>query len=97
MTNAKILMVENEGAMVVHLRRLLRGWGYVPIAASSGEAVLQLAAEEYPDLALMDIQLPGGMDGWHPDSQRATCLLPASYSLPNGLHRRGAAGAAVAK
>lgn len=62
----KILIVEDDGTIVVRLEQLLQGWGYAVMTAESGEQALQLAAGEAPHLALMDIRLdagPGSLDG----------------------------------
>ncbi len=60
MKNTKILIVEDDGTIVVRLERLLRAWGYDVVSVGSGEAALQLADEHHPDLALMDIRLDEG-------------------------------------
>jgi CheY-like chemotaxis protein len=49
------------------LRRLveatLAGDEYAIIQASSGHEALAVAARERPDVVLLDIEMPGGMDG----------------------------------
>ena len=66
MQQTKILIVENDGTIIVRLEKLLRSWGYDVLLAGSGEIALPLAEEQTPDLALMDIRLgegAGEMDG----------------------------------
>ncbi len=63
MARYKILIVEDEGVISMHLETLLRKWGYETLATSFGEKVLDIVAEECPALALMDIRLAGAMDG----------------------------------
>ena len=64
MTNAQILVVEDEVIIAENIRAKLNGLGYaVSAAVSSGEEAIQKAAETHPDLVLMNIQLEGGMDG----------------------------------
>ena len=58
-----ILIVEDETLVAQHERDLLEGWGYRVFDVASGEEALQAAAELEPDLVLMDIGLPGEMDG----------------------------------
>jgi two-component system cell cycle sensor histidine kinase/response regulator CckA len=59
-----ILVVEDERIVAEDIRRSLETLGYAVIAVvSSGEEALQKAAEENPDLVLMDIVLKGDMDG----------------------------------
>jgi PAS domain S-box-containing protein len=64
MTNATILVVEDEGIVAMDLQHRLISMGYtVPALAASGQDALKKAAELRPDLVLMDIRLRGGMDG----------------------------------
>lgn len=64
MEKAKIMIVENEGIVVLDLRHRLRHMGYsVPAVAASGEEAIQKAIEVRPDLVLMDIRLKGAMNG----------------------------------
>jgi PAS domain S-box-containing protein len=61
---ATVLVVEDETIIALDVQASLTNLGYaVPAVATSGaEAVAQVAALR-PDLVLMDIHLPGGMDG----------------------------------
>lgn len=61
---AKILVVEDESIIATDLERTLGEMGHevVGIAATGAEA-LSKAASESPELVLMDIRLPGPMDG----------------------------------
>ncbi|OUL31608.1 response regulator [Nostoc sp. 106C] len=64
MTNAKILVVEDEAIVAKDLRNRLTRFGYmVPGVASSGQEAINKALEFCPDLVLMDIKLKGEMDG----------------------------------
>jgi CheY-like chemotaxis protein len=64
MTTAKILIVEDEGVVAMNLSRTVTGWGYlVTSVASTAERAIQSAADNPPDLVLMDIGLRGDMDG----------------------------------
>ncbi|MEE9221443.1 MAG: response regulator [candidate division NC10 bacterium] len=58
----KILIVEDNLDLLLLLHRVLRAEGYEVIMAVSGEEALG-RAEELPDLILMDIRLPGEIDG----------------------------------
>lgn len=58
----KILIVEDNLDLLSLLHRVLRAEGYEVIMAVSGEEALG-RAEELPDLILMDIRLPGEIDG----------------------------------
>jgi len=64
MTNAQILIVEDEGIIAKDIQNTLEGLGYAVLAiASSGKEAIKKAAEALPDLVLMDIVLEGHMDG----------------------------------
>ncbi len=64
MPKASILIVEDEPHMAEHLKLQLIDCGYhVEATAYSGEQAVELALKHPPDLVLMDIVLPGHMDG----------------------------------
>ena len=64
MENASILVVEDEVIVAKDLQNMLEDLGYtVPTTALSGEEAIQKVAELQPELALMDVVLPGNMDG----------------------------------
>ena len=59
-----ILIVEDEPVLALDLQARLTNLGYtVAGKASTGAAAIAAAGLNKPDLILMDIQLPGGMDG----------------------------------
>jgi PAS domain S-box-containing protein len=59
-----ILIVEDEVAIALVLEELLKNMGYgVAGVVHSGEEAVVMAKELTPDLILMDIVLPGEMDG----------------------------------
>ena len=65
---AKILLIEdNEMNRDMLERRLLRK-GFQVILAANGEEGIARAAEDSPDLILMDLSLPG-IDGWEATRQ----------------------------
>ena len=60
----KILIVEDESVNAKLLESRVKKFGYTPIGpALTGEAAIELALAENPDLVLMDIRLQGEMDG----------------------------------
>ncbi|MBZ5495707.1 MAG: PAS domain S-box protein [Acidobacteriia bacterium] len=64
MTKAKILIVEDDSVVGVYIQKCLEKAGFVVVAVvSSAEQAVAAARSETPDLALMDITLPGDMDG----------------------------------
>jgi PAS domain S-box-containing protein len=61
---AKILVVDDEATIATQLEERLNHLGYeVAGCASSGEEAVKLAKKMKPDLVLMDIVMPGRMDG----------------------------------
>src|SRR5437763_1945970 len=58
MTKPSILVAEDEGALVTLLRYNLEREGYRVLEARDGEEALLVAAEEQPDLVVLDWMLP---------------------------------------
>ena len=58
----KVLIIEDNETNMYLMKYILRKRGCTVIGKRSGEAGIQSALHENPDLILMDIQLPG-MDG----------------------------------
>ena len=61
MTMSSVLVVDDDPAIVELVQTALEDEGYEVYAAVNGEA-LQLAAEQHPDVILLDIMMPI-MDG----------------------------------
>ena len=60
----KVLVVEGEPIIALHLEHKLEELGYEVVGiAVSGEAAVAIALDRRPDLVLMDIHLQGAMDG----------------------------------
>jgi two-component system alkaline phosphatase synthesis response regulator PhoP len=59
----RILVVDDEREIVRGLQDNLRFEGYETLAATSGEEALALAAQQAPDLVILDIMMPR-MSGW---------------------------------
>jgi len=58
MTNAQILVVEDNEKNMRLFRDILTATGYRTLEATTGSHAVDLATEHVPDLVLMDIQLP---------------------------------------
>jgi two-component system alkaline phosphatase synthesis response regulator PhoP len=58
----KILVADDEQEIRNLLDHFLRGQGYEVVLASDGNQALKLAAEENPQLIILDIKMPG-LDG----------------------------------
>ncbi len=64
MSDARILIVEDEGIEALEIQHRLESLGYPsPDIVFSGEEAVERAAEIHPDLVLMDIMLGGEIDG----------------------------------
>jgi len=59
----KILVVDDKEDSRVLVGKILRLRGYEVIEAGTGEDAINMAQSEVPALILMDIRLPGGIDG----------------------------------
>lgn len=55
---AKILIVDDDSAVLKTTRRTLESAGYETLGAQEGEEALRLALEHKPDLMLLDLNLP---------------------------------------
>ncbi len=56
----KILIIDDEKALVSGLYTLLKSQGYLPISAYDGVFGISLAHKENPDLIILDLGLPAG-------------------------------------
>jgi two-component system KDP operon response regulator KdpE len=64
MTSEKILIVEDAPRVMRLVSEVLSAVGYEVVTAGTGQAALRQVALEQPDLVLLDILLPQGMDGY---------------------------------
>jgi two-component system cell cycle response regulator DivK len=75
----RILVVEDNEDNRCIVRDLLTATGYAVVEAETGEAGLELAQRDRPDLILMDVDLPG-IDGY--EVTRRIRLVPALRAIP---------------
>jgi two-component system, OmpR family, KDP operon response regulator KdpE len=64
MAGERILVVDDEPRLVRLINEILRATGYHVICTGNGERALELVAIEQPHLILLDIVLPGDLDGY---------------------------------
>jgi two-component system KDP operon response regulator KdpE len=64
MSPDRILIVDKEPKTLTLLRQVLGAAGYIVLAARKGEQAIQMVAEEQPALLLLEICLPGPVDGF---------------------------------
>ncbi len=81
MVPAKILIVEDESIVALHLKSQLSSLGYDVIGqASTGHQAVQQAGKLKPDIVLMDVQLQGETDGIDAaEFIRRNCHIPVVY------------------
>ncbi|EIJ42472.1 PAS domain S-box [Beggiatoa alba B18LD] len=80
LSSARVLMVDDTPANIDVLRKVLTPEGYKLYFANNGEKALQIAEKALPDLILLDVMMPGGIDGF------TTCTYlkqkPATAHIP---------------
>lgn len=60
----RVLIVDDEPRLIRLVREVLGAVGYEVLEAADGETGIEMVALEQPDLLLLDILLPRGMDGY---------------------------------
>lgn len=96
---ARILIIEDNEHNLYLQTFILQKNGHEIIQANSGEAGIARAAQELPDLILLDIQLPG-MDGYavaealrkNPAIVNVPIVAVTSYAMTGDRERILAAG-----
>lgn len=60
-----VLHVEDDAPLAASVARLLRAAGFEALSAPDGDSALEQIAHgcKAPDVLIMDVNLPGGMDG----------------------------------
>jgi CheY-like chemotaxis protein len=74
-----ILVVDDDGPIVILMRSILREFGFDPVTATSGAEALEAARARPPALVLLDKNMPG-MSG--AEVARALRADPAFERLP---------------
>ncbi|WP_226390481.1 hybrid sensor histidine kinase/response regulator [Penaeicola halotolerans] len=78
MKSYKILITEDDNVSVMVLKKALLKMGHVITGIEdTGQGALNSLSDQVPDLVLMDIGLPGGMDGI-----KTTEIINANYGIP---------------
>ena len=76
---SKILLVEDNEMNRDMLTRRLQRHGFTVCCAPDGPSGVAMAADEMPDLILMDVAL-GAMDGW--EATQLIMARPATAAIP---------------
>ncbi|MEJ7810773.1 MAG: HAMP domain-containing protein [Gemmatimonadaceae bacterium] len=95
-----VLIVENDVTFAGVLLEMARDKGFKGVVATDGRGGVELAHEYRPDAITLDIDLPGGMDGWevldrlkkHPDTRH----VPVHIVTGVGTKQRGLKAGALA-
>jgi DNA-binding response OmpR family regulator len=64
MAKERILIVDDEPKLIYLVREVLSATGFEVLLTCNGEHAVEMVAIEQPDLVLLDIVLPGQMDGY---------------------------------
>jgi len=78
-TEKKVLVADDEQAITELVAFVLEMEGYLVIQAPDGPEALRLAREEHPDLAMVDVMMPG-LDGR--EVSRRIKSDPATSDIP---------------
>lgn len=76
----KILVVDDREEIRDLVEMTLRSKDYQILKAENGEKAVAVALAEVPDLVLMDIEMPGGMNGW--EATRVLRNSPETKNCP---------------
>jgi len=95
----RILIVEDQEDLRGVLRDLLKGSGYAVVEAADGQAGVEKARSERPDLILMDIQLPV-IDGYEatrqikadPNLKATPVITVSSFAMKGDEEKARASG-----
>lgn len=79
-TGKKILVVDDKADARRLARKVLALHGYDTIEAATGEDAVDMARRELPDLILMDVRLPRGIDGL--EATRRIKAIPQLADIP---------------
>ncbi len=98
----KILIVDDQFEVRELVEVTLKSDEYQVLKAESGEMAIEIAKTEVPDLIIMDVMMPGGMDGVEatrilgstPETKEITVIMLTAKSQEDDRHKGFEAGAA---
>ena len=87
-TQTKILVVDDEPDIIMFISKYLEHNDYNVITAANGKEALEKAANEKPDLILLDARMPV-IDGWetlerlrkHSDLNNTPVIMVTAYAM----------------
>lgn len=97
----KILIVDDESEIRKIVEMTLSSDEYQILQAQSGEEAIDIATAKKPDLIIMDIMMPGGMDGFEatrilknePKTRASTIIILTGKAQEDELEKGFKAGA----
>ena len=97
----KILIVDGREDTRELLEATLKGGVFEFLRAASGETALEIARTQKPDLIIMDVKVPGGIDGLeatrmirdHPETQHGKVIMMSGNGLESDREAGLQAGA----
>ncbi|MFH1208063.1 MAG: response regulator [Candidatus Omnitrophota bacterium] len=97
---AKVLIIDDDPDIVESIRVVLESQGYGVTSAFNGLEGLTRTKKEKPDLIILDIMMPKGMDGFEiareikkdPQTQRIPILMLTAIKDKTGLDFQKEAG-----
>lgn len=98
MERIRVIIAEDESLVRVDLREMLTNLGYLVVGeAGDGRSAVNLTMELRPDLVVMDIKMPGEIDGIDAariltEEELAPVLLLTAYSQRELVERAKEAG-----
>jgi len=90
-----VLIVEDQAQVARLLLRWVEAEGATAVAATSAEQALLLASQQTPAVALCDVNLPGGRDGFWLAEQLRALHPETAVVMTTGLHYFDAAVAGL--
>ena len=96
----RILYVEDNPNNMLLVKRILRAEGHEMLEAADGESGWDMALREHPDLILVDLRLPGEIDGFElirrikakPELSRIPLVVLTAYGSLEAEKEAEAAG-----
>lgn len=97
----KILIVDDREEIRDLVERTLRRGDCEILKAANGEAAIEIARVEKPDLIMMDVMMPGTIDGFEatriiksdPETEGCKIIILTAKSQPVDMKRGGEVGA----
>ncbi len=79
-TAGRVLIVDDNNTNLAVLGEILERHGYEILVANSGEMAVAVATHQTPDVVLLDVMMPGGMNGF--DTCRALRSHASLHNVP---------------